>query len=309
MNSDDYWYEPVPLLKRCSLNEALLWIWAERVPLHSVYRQKNAFEALENWECEHLGIPPVPHRFYRSPHLRTEAHLRKKWREVKSKAHVKDMIETALAEAEATKAWIPFVKPAMELATLELFVRLKRGEIDTAGKLLPAGAEAIDFIDQDEGYGRSDFRDLVDVSIPSAAWTLANVDWFSNAIISSTATYCDISMSVSDLMSEFPGTATPAPNCEIVGNCLLIKAANVQQSRRPPSSSRPAGRPQLFDWEAFHLEVADLIKNGQMPAKKEAAIQQMLAWFAETSADQTPSRSAVSAKLTPYYRRFFAPKD
>ena len=27
------WFEPVSLLSRCSLNEGLLWVWAERVPV------------------------------------------------------------------------------------------------------------------------------------------------------------------------------------------------------------------------------------------------------------------------------------
>jgi len=307
MNGDDYWYEPVSLLERCSLNEALLWIWAERVPLHNVYREKNVFETLQDWECENLEIPPVPRPFHGAPHLRTEAHLRKKWSEVKSKMTIKNLVGTALEEATAAKAWIPFVMPAMELATTELFVRLKRGEIAAAGKLLPVGAEALDFIDQDGGYGRSDFDHLVDVSISSTAWTLTTIDWFANAIISATATYCDISLSVAELMSEFPGTSTPAHHCELVGNCIVMKSADVEQARRLPA--RPLGRPQVFDWAAFYLEVTDLIKSGRMPAKKEAAIQQMLAWFAENSAGQTPSRSAVSEKLTPFYRRFFAPKD
>jgi hypothetical protein len=43
-----------------------------------------------------------------------------------------------------------------------------------------------------------------------------------------------------------------------------------------------------------------------MPKKKEAAIQQMMSWFASTQGGQKPSRSAVSEKLTPYYRKFFS---
>ena len=58
----------------------------------------------------------------------------------------------------------------------------------------------------------------------------------------------------------------------------------------------------------FHVEVADLIKSGRMPQKKEAAIQLMVSWF-ENTQKQKPSRSAVSEKLTPYYRRFFTAMD
>jgi hypothetical protein len=45
-----------------------------------------------------------------------------------------------------------------------------------------------------------------------------------------------------------------------------------------------------------------------MPQKKEAAIQQMLSWFESTQGGRKPSRSAVSEKLTPYYRRFMSEK-
>jgi hypothetical protein len=45
-----------------------------------------------------------------------------------------------------------------------------------------------------------------------------------------------------------------------------------------------------------------------MPQKKEAAIQYMMNWF-ESTGGKSPSRSAVSEKLTPYYRRFFSNKN
>ena len=110
-------------------------------------------------------------------------------------------------------------------------------------------------------------------------------------------------MSVEVLMSLFPGQRTPVAVAEFVGDFLIVKetgAGNIQQGPR-----RALGRPPAFAWEAFHVEVADLIKNGRMPQKKEAAIQQMVDWFERTQGGQKPSRSAVSEKLTLYYRKFF----
>jgi hypothetical protein len=60
MTDQDLWFEPVDLLSRCSLNEGLLWVWADRVPIDNIYREKNAFDSLQDWECERLNIPPVP---------------------------------------------------------------------------------------------------------------------------------------------------------------------------------------------------------------------------------------------------------
>jgi hypothetical protein len=76
MTDQELWFEPVSLLSRCSLNEALLWVWAERVPVSNVYREKNAFESLQDWECEELKIPPVPEGVRRAAHYLTEERLR-----------------------------------------------------------------------------------------------------------------------------------------------------------------------------------------------------------------------------------------
>ena len=55
-----------------------------------------------------------------------------------------------LEEAEAVRHWLPHVTPAIELPVAELFSKLRRGQIETLGKLLPAGVEIIDFIEDDE---------------------------------------------------------------------------------------------------------------------------------------------------------------
>ena len=60
MSDQDLWFERVDLLSRCSLNEGLLWVWAQRVPVFNAYRETNVFDSLQDWECERLNIPPVP---------------------------------------------------------------------------------------------------------------------------------------------------------------------------------------------------------------------------------------------------------
>src|SRR5215475_9169387 len=76
MTDQDLWFEPVDLLSRCSLNEGLLWVWADRVPLHYIYREKNVFECLQDWECERLNVPPVPEGVRRGAQFLTEERLR-----------------------------------------------------------------------------------------------------------------------------------------------------------------------------------------------------------------------------------------
>jgi hypothetical protein len=306
MNDEELWFEPVDILSRCSLNEGLLWVWASRVPVNNVYREKNVFDSLQDWECEQLKIPEVPQGVRRAAHYVTEERLRRTWSEVKPKDSREFQIRRGMQEAEAVKQWLPLVTSSMEVPAAELFLKLKRGKIEAQGKLLPVGAEIIDFVEGDNPYGRSNFDDLTDSVIPQDFWTMSGIDWISNAMTARDGCYCDVSISVEVLMSQFPGERTPVEGAVFVGDCLLVHESSRDILHQVPSRMR--GRPQVFAWDAFHVEVADLLKSGLMPQKKEAAIQHMMSWFESTQGGRKPSRSAVSEKLTPYYRRFFADK-
>jgi len=307
MTDQDLWFEPVSLLSRCSLNEGLLWVWADRVPVSNVYREKNVFESLQDWEYERLNLPPAPSGTRLVAQYLTEERLRSRKYGKMPKDAREYYVLKGMEEAEAVRQWLPVVTSAMELPATELFLKLRRGQLEALGKLLPDGVEIIDFLEDQNSYSRGDFDNLVDSVIPHDFWTMRGIDWLSNAVIANGICYCDVSMSVEALMSLFPGQRTPVNGAMLVGDFLLVEESAAGNIRQPPR--RALGRPPAFAWEAFHVEVADLIKNGRMPQKKEAAIQQMVSWFASSQGGQRPSRSAVSEKLTPYYRRFFADRD
>lgn len=304
MADEALWFEPVSLLPRCSLNEGLLWVWAERVPVHNIYREKNAFDTLQDWECERLNIPPVPEGIRRAAQYQTAERIKgSEMYGMMSKDIRAHHVEKSLEEAQAAKEWLPLAIASMDVPAAELFLKLRSGQIETTGKLLPDGAAIIDFLEQDNSYGGSDFDHLVDSAIPQEFWTMRGIDWVSNSVMAHGNCYCDVSMSVEALMALFPGERTPVGEVEFVGDLLRIKELSADDVSKHPR--RTLGRPPAFAWDAFHVEVADLIKSGRMPQKKEAAIQLMVSWF-ETTQNQKPSRSAVSEKLTPYYRRFFS---
>jgi len=211
-----------------------------------------------------------------------------------------------MEEAAAVRQWLPVVMTAIELPATEMFLILRRGQIEAAGKLLPAGVDIIDFLEDQNSYSRGDLSDLADSVIPHDFWSMQGIDWLSNAVTARGNCYCDVSLSVEVLMSLFPGQRTLV-GAEFVGDFLRVKESATDDVRQPPG--RTLGRPPAFAWDAFHVEVADLIKSGRMPEKKEAAIQQMVSWFETTQGGKRPSRSAVSEKLTAYYRRFFSDKN
>jgi hypothetical protein len=282
-------------------------VWAERVPVANVYREKNAFETLSEWECERLNIPPVPDGFRRGAHYLTEERIRRRYSEVMPKDALEYHVAEGLQQATAIKEWLPQITAELEPPAAELFLKLRRGDIMARGKLLPPGVQIIDFVEQDYSYGRSDFDDLTDTDIPPDVWTMTGIDWIANAVSARGLSYCDVSMSVAVLMRVFPTGRTPVGRAEYVGDYLLVTESDEDNAAHVPTKRTP-GRPPVFGWDAFHLEVADLINSGRMPQKKEAAIQQMLSWFESTQGGKKPSRSAVSEKLTPYYRRFMLGK-
>jgi hypothetical protein len=307
MTDQDFWFEPVSLLDECSLNEGLLWVWADRVPVSNVYREKNAFETLSDWECERLNIPPVPEGVRRVAYYQTEERIRRAYSGMRPKDALEYHVAEGLRQAAAIREWLPQITAEIEVPAAKLFLKLRSGEIKAQGKLLPPGAQIIDFVEQDHSYDRNDFGDLTDTDIPPDFWTMSGVDWIANAVSARRQCYCDVSMSVASLMSVFPGSHTPVGRAEFVGDCLLVKESD-EENATHPAPKRTPGRPPVFGWDAFHVEVADLVRAGRLPQKKEAAIQHMLSWFESTQGGKKPSRSAVSEKLTPYYRRFISEK-
>src|SRR4051812_14318398 len=69
------WYEPVSILKQCSLSEALVWVWHKKLPKE--FAEFHNGSALFFLDCESLDLPPVPEGAYDNAHLFTPAYLRR----------------------------------------------------------------------------------------------------------------------------------------------------------------------------------------------------------------------------------------
>ena len=86
---------------------------------------------------------------------------------------------------------------------------------------------------------------------------------------------------------------------EKIGDTFILR--ETPQPRMRHADLR-RGRPP-YPWDAFHIEVAELLQRNEMPGKKEAAIEHFQSWFRREHGVQA-SRSAVGQKLKPYYDRF-----
>jgi hypothetical protein len=305
--NDPLFFEVVYIEERCSLDAALLWVAIQQPPKID-YPQDFALAELPPYLCEALGIPDPPD----SSHYSTPEIIRnqfrdmpaqKQWQKKLWREREEELLTEALRAQSEWGRWRELLNRATEPCQAELYLALHKGRLTAQGKLLPAGVGAAEFINNERTYGRGDPRldDLSDQPIPSGFWTQAGIDWLSSAVTKSGECYCDIKVPVADLISVFPPPRSLVEGAVYhVGGLLVIDRADEDNSKRP---KREVGRPPLFRaavWDAFHVEVACLIKRGEFPNKKEAAIKIMTDWF-ERQHGKAPGRTTISEKLTGYY--------
>jgi hypothetical protein len=304
--------QPVELSEKCFLHEVLLWVAFRRLPI-AVYSAEeevelrdaereldsygyaadhpDIFQPLTDQECAGAGLPPDPRLVALLGGVPTEVEKSNFWDKEEALQHQREMQE-----------WRPKYELVIEYPASRIFVALREGRLAASGKLLPDH-------DPDRALKILEDRnecisDLPTVEMPSHFWSLSGIDWSSNAARNHHEHYCWIRCLTEEVLKTFPGEGrVPASGVERIGANFVFDEA----SEKPPLSMRQRGRP-AFSWDPFHLEVADLLKRGELPAKKEAAIQHFQDWF-ERTLNQRPHRSSIGQKLKPYYDRFIKSAD
>jgi hypothetical protein len=307
--------QPVNLPERCYLEEVLMWVAFQRLPVafysldgkdvresdEMEYEPAVAESQLTEDETRRAGIPPDPNwvALLEGNHLLSVAHYDKYLAESNLDAELR---EKWTAEREASRifenkceAWRPLYEQAIEYPTSRIFIALKEGRLTAKGRLLPA-------LDTDEAVAILADRDqhILDVEISAiqpSFWTLRGIDFEASAARSASAHYCHISFLTDEVLSTFPGDREEVSGVERIGDTFVLS----EKTHRMHASLH-RGRPP-YPWDAFHIEVAELLRRGELPEKKEAAIEHFRSWFEQEHRIE-PSRSAVGEKLKPYYDRF-----
>jgi hypothetical protein len=300
----------VELPKNWLLNEVLLWVAFQRVSaamsspeegqeIRDAEQDMFAYAGysgdlsdwgafLEDRECAAVGLPPDPRMAALSEGRINGYPI--------GEAYNDEELEREMQE------WTPKYEATIEYPASRIFIALKEGRLAASGKLLPDGARdrALEILEaRDERI-----CDLPTVEIPCQFWLLSGIDWQSNAARNHAKHYCWIRCLTEDVLKVFPGEdRVPASGVERIGASFVMNEASESQ----PVSARPRGRP-AFTWDPFHLEVANLLLQGELPAKKEAAIQHFQDWF-ERTLNQRPSRASIGQKLKLYYDRFVRTQD
>jgi hypothetical protein len=179
---------------------------------------------------------------------------------------------------------------------LELLLALRKGLIQAFGRRLPR-------VDRErtlrlfERLG-THTGDIEPTAISQALWVSNHVDWDECSLSSKADSYVWVHVLVEDTIKLFPPVSMlPTEKLLPLGDCYAIADALV--SSLPKGHSGTRGRPSL-PWEGFYVEVARMYRDGQMPQKKEAAIQHFQTWF-EKELGIEASRSAVGQKLKPFF--------
>jgi hypothetical protein len=306
-----YW-QPVEVPERCFLDEALLWLAFQRLPItfynneNKEIRSASEYEGpkietpsgpLTDEECTRAGIPPDPHFHHlvdESPR-QTYKDLEPQYGHDEALERIQEAMHKEQADYQRAGAeWQRHYDGATEYAASQIFVALRDGRLPASGRLLPSlnVDEAIASLEAEERY----VGDLPRTDIPRAFWSLKGIHFDISAAQNAHAYYCHVMLRTEDLLSVFPGGRHPIA-AEQVGETIVL---NETAHRTTPPTSR--GRPS-YPWERFHLEVSALLQGNGLPTKKEAAIQHFQSWF-ERELGIRPSRAAIGEKLTPYYDRF-----
>lgn len=308
--------QPVEIPERCFLGEVLLWVAFQRLPITLYYEGKELRETFQagrmavevpEWEIseeetKRANLPPDPayialieERSTLSPDFYDK--LLKSYDPTPAE-RARVLEERAAAEIYQREcdAWKRLYHQAIEYPTSRIFVAFKGGQLRAVGRLLPGcnEQEAGELLERDD----KDVYDFPVVEISPSFWSLSGIDFRSSGAGNGSTYYCHVSCKTADMMSIFPGEREQVNGIERVGDSFVLN----EVSHKPPPSPSKRGRP-AYPWEPFHVEVAALLLRGELPSKKEAAIQHFQTWF-EFELGVEPSRAAIGEKLKPYYDKF-----
>jgi hypothetical protein len=291
--------KPVKLSERCLLHEVLLWVAFQRPPLATYSDIEEDLELRDaEGDLEQYGYAARhPRIFYRL----TEEEC--------AGAGLPLHPDTAMSmgfdcdwEGRDRRQWSINYESVIEYPATRIYLALREGKLAASGKLLGDHdrERAMGILEAQDQH----LWDLPTVEIPSHFWSPSGIDWSSNAARNNHEHYCWIRCQTEAVLKTFPWeNREPAAGVERVGENFIL----TDSSEKPQQSGRPRGRPS-FPWDAFHLEVTDLLLRGTMPAKKESAIEHFRDWFKQNLSVR-PCRTSIGDRLKPYYDRFVKPAD
>lgn len=259
--------------------------------------------ALEDEECAYADIPKDP----RMKNLRDGdfdldvEHIEKmmessKEYSVEWQRHLETRLPLAIAHEAEVNIWKDIFDQYVDQFRNEICLDLQRGTLKAKGTELPLPDfdESIDKLEAKDQF----LDDIEPSEIPASQWIIGNIDWEDGTMFGRERSYIWIHITVEEMLNRYPpelliksGETFP------IGTSIAVVSTAVSKTAK---DIRRTGRPS-YPWDQFHVEIARMYRDGEMPEKKEAAIAALQQWYLQKTGNSI-SRTALGDKLTPYFR-------
>lgn len=314
-------FRPANTSTDCYLLEALYWrafgrlpeeYWADEDPWRFSPEIRDTNEApvpggpeLTEDECRYAGIPIDPRtvallddtetlepNYYKD--LLNKAQSSNP-RDLEKEKHLKKAVEDSTNFHEAFARWVPLFDEYIDQFKIEICGDLRRGLLTAHATELPAPTNKKSLsimLDQNQML-----EDLDVVKIPQECWISSHIDWGASSIYGRERSFIWIHLAVDKILERYPpGVLVDTAKAFPIGSSVAIVDT---PTREIAAANTRRGRPS-YPWGKFHVEVAKLYKDGDMPEKKEAAIAVLQDRFLP-HAGKRVSRAAIGQKLKPYF--------
>ena len=316
-------YRPAVPAERCYLVEVLLWHAFGRFPEEMrlpgmVKDWRFSEDVLEDYqaphpggfilspeECGYASIPPDPLGRARAqglelkrPEFYPEALYVVEVLSGKESPGYKILqydYELSKALHERFDDWQQAFNDYVDQFAAEIILQLRKGKLKAWGTKLP-------FSDRNAVYKFLSFKNIVledldVIEVPPDLWVTKSVNWQESSLINAKRAFIWVHLDTSAVLDHFPAKR----KLEGVNPGILPIGAAVTTTPTIPNapSGSKRGRPPL-PWERFHVEVARLFRDGEMPTKQDSAIVHFITWFKKEMGEDA-SRSAIRERLKVYY--------
>ncbi len=313
--------------EKCYLYEVLLWRAFGRFPemawgdgeedwrfesdaIDSYKAPIPSGEELSPEECDFAGIPNDPRMTnLLSKNFVTNSEF---YRNIISKSGAGETLDTdylkeiglnlkeAIKQEQEEADWLPQYQDYVDEFQNEIVLDLRRGTLKMYGSKIPKFNNKSDCNSNNWKVLLEDMyllESLDVVKIPQENWISKYINWNNSTCFTRNQKFIWIHVQTSEILKIYqPELLLKQKQVYHIGQNYAVTSAAISGR----SSHRSlGGRPQL-PWALFHVQVAKMYRDGEMPVKKEAAIAELQSWF-EKIIGKPVSRSAIGQKLKPYF--------
>jgi len=150
----------------------------------------------------------------------------------------------------------------------------------------------------DEGHRLHEFEDQT-CDVRPNFWELGDVDWKESSLgapdqSGATGAFTLITVRTSELMEVFPDPLEPAQGITDTAR------TSSEQTMAPAPTTKKRGRPPIYDWSAFFVEIIVRADLDGLP-DSQAELERSMADWCQQTWDASPGDSTIRDKISPIY--------